>query len=156
MVVPGEPRRQAPDLEDDMTRGRIVVFGDHTPAAVQALRWAVEEADRRGSTVCVVRPFDAHARADLALEGDLVRARRDSRYRTQSWVIEAVSDLDTAVPVSVWTPDGTAADALADCAKDAELVVIGDADGTAELLASRVRELCTCPVQVGIPRPTVV
>jgi hypothetical protein len=137
-----------------MTRGRIVVFGDHTPAATQALRWSVEEAGRRGLVVHVVRPFDRIGRADLAVESDLERARLDSRYRTQSWVIEAVGDLHVQVPVSISTPDCPVAEALVNAARDAELVVIG-ADGPAsERLAERIRPLCACPVQLGAQHPT--
>ncbi len=133
-----------------MTRGRIVVLGDHTPAATEALRWAVDEAHHRGLTVHVVRPFDHGRRADLALETDLGRARLDSRYRTQSWVIEAVGDLDTGVPVTVATPDCSAADALVDAAEGAALVVLG-ADTGAEALAAQVRARSRCAVQVGVP-----
>jgi nucleotide-binding universal stress UspA family protein len=137
-----------------MTSGRVVVFGDHTPAAALALRWAVLEATRRDASVVVVRPFALEARADLALETDLERARRDSRYRTQSWVIEAVADLATSVSVAVSTPDGSAAQVLVAAAKDADLVVIG-ADGVrAQQLADAIRPLCGCPVQVGAKEPT--
>ena len=137
-----------------MTSGRVVVFGDHTPAAALALRWAVLEAIRRHASVVVIRPFDLEARADLALETDLERARRDSRYRTQSWVIEAVADLATSVSVAVSTPDGSAAQVLVAAAKDADLVVIG-ADGVrAQQLADAIRPLCGCPVQVGAKEPT--
>lgn len=139
-----------------MTRGRIVVFADHTPAAARALRWAVDEASRRGTSVFVVRPFDREARADLALETDLDRARRESRYRTQSWVIEAVSALDTSVPVAVCTPDGRTADCLADCAEDAELLVIGDEGPGGKRLAAKLRARCGCPVQVGAAQATPV
>jgi hypothetical protein len=137
-----------------MTRGRVVVFGDHTPAAAQALRWAVLEAGPRDASVEVVRPFDLEARTDLALENDLERARRDSRYRTQSWVIDAVADLAISVPVTVSTPDGSTAQALVTAAQGAELVVIG-ADGPfAQHLAETIRPLCGCPVQVGTKEPT--
>lgn len=137
-----------------MTSGRVVVFGDHTPAAALALRWAVLEATRRDASVVVVRPFDLEARADLALESDLERARRESRYRTQSWVIEAVADLATSVSVAVSTPDGSAVQVLVAAAKDADLVVIG-ADGVrAQQLADAIRPLCGCPVQVGVKEPT--
>ncbi len=131
-----------------MTRGRIVVFGDHTPGAVRALRWAVAEAERRGASVTVVRPFDPAARSDLALENDLTRARRDSRCRTQCWVIEAVGDLDTPVPVGISTPDGPAAEALARSAQTADLVVLGADGPDADALADALRPLCACPVQV--------
>lgn len=137
-----------------MTRGRVVVFGDHTPAAAQALRWAVLEAGRRDASVVVVRPFDLQARKDLSLETDLDRARRDSRYRTQSWVIEAVADLATSVPVAVSTPDGSAAQALVTAARGAELVVIGADGARAQQLADAIRPLCGCPVQIGVKEPT--
>jgi len=137
-----------------MTRGRVVVFGDHTPAAAQALRWAVREAGRHDASVVVVRPFDLQARKDLTLETDLDRARRDSRYRTQSWVIEAVADLATSVPVAVSTPDGSPVQALVQAARGADLVVIG-ADGVrAQQLADAIRPLCGCPVQLGAEEPT--
>jgi hypothetical protein len=136
-----------------MTRGRIVVFGDHTPGATQALRWSVEEAARRGLAVHVVRPFDRTGRADLALEADLERARLDSRYRTQSWVIEAVGDLHDAVPVSISTPDCSAAEALANAARDAVLVVIGAGGPDAAELVEQVRPRCDCPVQLGTEHP---
>ncbi len=137
-----------------MTRGRIVVFGDHTPGATQAVRWAVEEAGRRGLVVHVVRPFDRAARADLALENDLARARLDSRYRAQSWVIEAVGDLHTSVPVSISTPDCSPTEALVAAAQDAELVVIGADGPAAEQLAEAVRPRCACPVQLGTEHPS--
>ncbi len=137
-----------------MTRGRIVVLGEHTPAGTRALRWAVDEAGRHAGAVVVVRPFDRQARRDLALEPDLERARRDSRYRTQSWVIEAVGDLDSAVPVSVVTPDGATDAALAAAAQSAELVVIAESGEEAERLAARLRPLVPCPVQVGLRAPS--
>lgn len=137
-----------------MTRGRVVVFGDHTPAAAQALRWAVLEAGRRDASVVVVRPFDLQARKDLLLETDLDRARRDSRYRTQSWVIEAVAELATSVPVAVSTPDGSAEQALVTAARGADLVVIGADGARAQQLADAIRPLCGCPVQIGTKEPT--
>ncbi len=136
-----------------MTRGRIVVFGDHTPAATRALRWAVAAAERRGAMVVVVRPFD-RSRSDLAFESDLDRARRDSRYRTQCWVIEAVADLDTSAPVAVSTPDGSPAQALVTAAQGADLVVVGADGPAAEELAATVRAMCECPVQVGVEEVT--
>ena len=89
------------------TMERIVVGGDHTPSATSALRWAVQEAAVTGAAVVVVHAFDRSDRADLLLEKDLARARRDARYRTQSWVVEVLSDLHVEVPVIVSTPDGS-------------------------------------------------
>jgi hypothetical protein len=125
---------------------RVVVWGEHTPSATAAVRWAVTEAEQAGAAVVVVRPFDVAARADLGLERDLERARRDSRFRAQSWVVEAAADLSTSVPVVVSTPDGSAYDALAAAARDARMLVIGDHEGNHRDLAERLARACTCPV----------
>ena len=135
-----------------MTRRRIVVFGEHTPAATAALRWAIGEAEKRDAAVVVVRPFDQRGRADLALERDLDRARRDARYRTQAWVVETVDGLDTPVTISVSTPDGSAPQALVTAAQGADLVVIGDCGAESERLAATVRDVGGCQVRL-VPRP---
>jgi hypothetical protein len=121
----------------------IVVRGDHTPEAAAALRWAVAEAEHRGMDVTVVQPFDRSARADLALDRDLERARRDARFRAQSWVVAVVAELDTEVPVTVSTPDAPAFEALVDAAQDAALVVLPETD---QRLADRLTAACRCPV----------
>lgn len=129
------------------TMERIVVGGDHTPSATAALRWAVEEAGRSGAGVCVVHAFDIVGRADLALERDLDRARRDARYRTQAWVVEVLRDLETPVPVVVSTPDGSVEEALAEASRGAQMVVIGEPQrGRRHALESDLRHLCHCPV----------
>ncbi|HET9858738.1 MAG TPA: universal stress protein [Nocardioidaceae bacterium] len=140
------------------TMDRIVVGGDHTPAATAALRWAVAEASRTGACVVVVHAFDVTGRSDLALERDLDRARRDARYRTQSWVVEVLGDLDSRVPVVVSTPDGPVARTLARAGRDAQLVVIGQpGTGRHRDLAEDLSRICSCPVitvagdQVGAP-----
>ena len=129
------------------TMERIVVGGDHTPSATSALRWAVQEAAVTGAAVVVVHAFDRTDRADLLLEKDLARARRDARYRTQSWVVEVLSDLHVEVPVIVSTPDGTVEDALADAARHARMVVVGAAEGRRYRdLATALAARCACPV----------
>ena len=129
------------------TIDRIVVGGDTTPSATAALRWAVEEAARSGALVVVVHAFDIDGRADLMLERDLDRSRRDARYRTQSWVVEALGDTDLEVPVVVSTPDGSVEDALAVAATRASMVVIGvPQHGRRRDLAERLSLRCACPV----------
>lgn len=129
------------------TMERIVVGGDHTPSATAALRWAVRKAEETGACVVVVHAFDVAGRADLALERDLERARRDARYRTQSWVVEVLSDIDTSVPVIVSTPDGSVEKALADAARSAKMVVIGSPQHGRRLeLAAWLKRTCPCPV----------
>lgn len=129
------------------TMERIVVGGDHTPAASAALVWAVNEAAKTGACVAVVHAFDM-GRADLAVERDMERERRDARYRTQSWVVEVLTDLDTTVPVIVSTPDGSVEQALAEASKGAQLVVIGQPGGGRHRdLAAALARSCRCPVK---------
>ena len=129
------------------TMERIVVGGDHTPSASAALRWAVTEAAETGACVAVVHAFDRTQRADLALERDLDRARRDARYRTQSWVVEVIGDLDTSVPVIVSTPETSVESALVHAARDARMVVIGQpGNGRNRELGDRLARRCDCPV----------
>ena len=122
---------------------RIVVRGDHTPEAAAALRWAVAEAEQRGVDVTVVQPFDRSVRADLALDRDLERERRDARFRAQSWVVAAVAALDTEVCVTVSTPDAPVFEALLAAARDAALVVLPETD---QAWADRLTAACRCPV----------
>ena len=135
---------------------RIVVGGDHTPSATAALRWAIEEAARSGVSVNVVHAFDLENRADLALERDLDRARRDARYRTQSWVVEVLGQFNTSVPVVVSTPDGSVQQALVEASRGAQMVVIGKPQrGRQPGLESHLRRLCDCPVitVAATPKP---
>ena len=129
------------------TMERIVVGGDHTPAATAALRWAIHKAAQTGACVAVVHAFDVAGRADLAMERDLDRARRDARYRTQSWVVEVIGDLDTSVPVIVSTPDGGVEQLLAAAAQGAQMLVIGEPqDGPHRDLAAELSRSSGCPV----------
>lgn len=136
-----------------VSRERIVVGGDTTPSATAALRWAVQEAARkRHTSVLVVHAFDVEGRADLALERDLDRCRRDARYRTQSWVVEVLADADVEVPVLVQTPDASVEDALAAAAATASMVVVGEPQsGHRRDLAARLSQRVVCPVvTVGV------
>jgi nucleotide-binding universal stress UspA family protein len=136
-------------------RRRIVVGGDTTPSATAALRWAVEEAGRSaGCSVLVVHAFDVEGRADLALERDLDRSRRDARYRTQSWVVEVLGDTSVPVPVMVQTPDASVEDALVAASADSVMVVVGEPqNGRRRDLSARLAQRCTCPVvTVGVGR----
>lgn len=132
--------------------GRIVVGGDTTPAGSAALLHAVELARRVGCTLLVVHAFDVAGRADLAVERDLERARRDARYRTQSWVVEILGDSTSSVPVMVQTPDGRVEDALVAASRGARLVVVGEPqDDGHRALAAALAARCACPVVTVAP-----
>lgn len=132
-------------------RARIVVGGDYTPAGTAALLWAVAEAERTGSSVTVVHAFDAAERADLLLERrvdpHLTQARRDARYRTYSWVVEALAETGTSASVLVATPAGPVGDVLAEHAQDASLLVLGEPSGARHGgLPELLSRACACPV----------
>lgn len=130
------------------TMERIVVGGDHTSAASAALVWAVKEASKTGAYVAVVHAFDLVGGADPAVERDMERERRDARYRTQSWVVEVLADMDTSVPVIVSTPDGSVDQALIEASRGAQLVVIGQPEGGRHRdLAAALARSCRCPVK---------
>lgn len=128
----------------------IVVGGDRTPIGTAALCWAAREAaSRPGTSVVVVHAFDVEGRADLALERDLERCRRDARYRTQSWVIEVLRRLDLEVPVLVQTPEASVEDALAAASARAMMLVIGEPQsGRRQELVSDLAARCACPVVI--------
>jgi len=130
---------------------RVVVGGDYTPAGTAALLWAVAEAERTGSSVTVVHAFDATERADLLLDSrvdpHLSQARRDARYRTYSWVVEALAETGTSVSVLVATPAGPVGDVLAQHAQGASLLVLGEPSGTRHRgLPDLLSHACVCPV----------
>lgn len=137
-------------------RRRIVVGGDTTPTATAALRWAVDEAAHDGDcSVLVVHAFDVQGRADLALDRDLERSRREARYRTQSWVVEVLGDSEVSVPVLVQTPDGSVEDALVAASEDAVMVVVGEPQhGRRRALSHHLAERCACPVVTVGTGPT--
>jgi nucleotide-binding universal stress UspA family protein len=130
---------------------RIVVGGNHIPAGTAALRWAVGEAERTGSSVTVVHVFDPAERLDLLLERqadpDLGKVRRDARYRTYAWVVEALADAGTTVPVLVATPQGPVWEMLAAHAVGADLLGIGEPAGALHRgLPDLLAGSCACPV----------
>jgi hypothetical protein len=127
---------------------KIIVWGEHTPCAAAAVRWAVAQAAETGAEVVVVRPLDHGRRADLRLEVDLAQARRDARFRAQSWVVDVVADLEDSVPVAVSTPEDSVESALTAAAAGALMLVIGAEHEHQRDVARVVAATCACPVVV--------
>ena len=75
-------------------RPEIVVGLNHSPAAREALRWAVGEANRLRADVTVVHAVDVTERADLAMERDIAAEARQCSGRVLQWTAESV----TAMP----------------------------------------------------------
>ncbi|HEY7042252.1 MAG TPA: universal stress protein [Nocardioidaceae bacterium] len=146
--------------------GRIVVGVDASEGSAVALRWALEEARLRGSTVEVVHawhyPYLAScditgmAPAGLSL-GDLEAGERAVLDRA----VAAGGTAPEGVTVNPILADGGAAEVLLEAAVGADLLVVGSRGhgGFAGLLLGSVSEHCVhhspCPVVV-VPhgRPT--
>jgi nucleotide-binding universal stress UspA family protein len=114
-----------PDGEGPRETGRVVVGTDGSERSRPAVRWALEEGRRRGSTVTVLHswhlPFTAASPwvvtaldADEFEEG--ARLNLDGLLATED---------TSGVEVERRTVHGTAAAALIEAAADADLVVVG-------------------------------
>lgn len=142
----------------------IVVGVDGSEASRDALRWALEEARLRGSSVLAVHAWQPPAiPADVApvpmhvpaydvteLQPRLEEAARTSLDRTVSDVAGRAEDVDVRTAVI----QGAAATVLIDSSRGAELVVIGSRGrgGFAGLLlgsvSHQVAQHAACPVVI--------
>jgi nucleotide-binding universal stress UspA family protein len=140
--------------------GPIVVGVDGSPEAAAALRWALDEARLRGTTVEAVRAWmfpmaDAiHAAAADVLVRDIAQASEEQLDRA----VDDVAGLDPGVKIERRVVEGPPARVLAEAAVGAELLVVGSRGrgGFAGLLLGSVAQQCVhhapCPVVV-IRRP---
>ena len=113
-------------------RGTIVVGFDGSTHAEEALRYAVDEAGRRGLVVRVVvahEPPDAwmadYGMPLLADDGGLRRAVEDSARARVEELRGAMDAAQQAVPVEVVAVSGSAAHVLVQEAENAALLVVG-------------------------------
>jgi nucleotide-binding universal stress UspA family protein len=106
--------------------GRIVVGVDSSRTSLKALRWAVDEAALRGSSLVLVHAFP---RPELVGMTMVVTLPTDDELRQASEQVltEALTEIGGAgdVPVTHHVGAGGAASVLVEAAKDAELLVIG-------------------------------
>lgn len=104
--------------------GRIVVGMDGSDSSKQALRWAADEAERRGDTLDVVLVWDNPYR-DMWLPsgppGDPLDYLRAALGRT----VSAVLGEQPHVPIESVVVQGRAAQVLVDRARGAEMLVVG-------------------------------
>lgn len=136
--------------------GPIVVGVDGSPAAAAALRWALNEAQLRGTTVEAVRAWtfpmaDAiHAAAADILVQDIAQFSEEQLER----VVADVAGPDPAVKVERRVVEGPPARVLVDAAAGADLLVVGSRGrgGFAGLLLGSVAQQCVhhapCPIVV--------
>jgi nucleotide-binding universal stress UspA family protein len=135
----------------------IVVGIDGSEHAVEALRWAVDEAKRRNTSVTLVHSWEmpviqGRAPKDLPHETFEERAQR-----VLSEVLEKVPahhDIEVHTAITNYSP----AQALVEASRDAELVVVGSRGlgGFKGLLlgsvAQQVAHHSACPVVIVRPR----
>jgi nucleotide-binding universal stress UspA family protein len=140
--------------------GRIVVGVDDSERAAAALRWALEEAVLRGSTVEVVHAW-APPLSALPFGATLVvpvdEAAVDAAARTEldQMVAAALAQLDGPGPdVQITVLPGAPAVTLVEVSEDAELLVVGShgRTGLGRLVLGSVAMACVqhahCPVVV--------
>lgn len=141
----------------------IVVGVDGSEVSQQALRWALDDAERRGADVEAVHVYntaalyysEASIHADLGSLAD--RLREDAEDLVAGMVAEAVTGRGdrSVTPVAIDAPNP--AGVLMDRAADADLLVVGTRGhgGFAGLLLGSVSHQCVshppCPVTV-VPR----
>lgn len=134
--------------------GRIVVGVDGSASSKEALRWAADEAERRGDMLEVVLVWDNPYR-DMWLPSnppgtDTLAHFRAALRRT----LEAILGEHPAVKVDPVVQEGHPAQVLVDRAKDADMLVVGSRGhgGLAGALIGSVSFSCAahspCPVVI--------
>lgn len=124
-MSPWEPPQFSPPI-----RG-IVVGHDGSPAADDALRWAIEEARLRHCPVHVVRAWVlATAIRDTGVPYGTVPSLEECQRATERHLAESVAAVDTTgVEVHQHVVHGPSAQALMAAAADADLLVVGERGG---------------------------
>lgn len=144
---------EAEDQESLQAPPRVVVGVDGSPGADAALRWAEEEAERRGAVLVV-----AHVWSDLPT------GRRATP--TSALLADVAADLladavrsieDRKVCVEPQLRHGSPAAQLVQAARDAELLVVGSrghgavGDLVLGSVSGRCADQATCPVVIIPP-----
>lgn len=153
---------EAPATEEP-TGGRVVVGVDDSPGALHALRWALEDAARRGAVLEVVHAWNPPAFGPVDL-GPIPVPEDDEREAAGRAVLERVVERALEEPgprppeLRRVLVDDDSAPALLDRSEGADLLVLGrrGRGGFAGLLLGSVSHQCihhaACPVVV-VPPP---
>lgn len=135
----------------------ITVGIDGSPGSMTALRWALDEARHRGSTIRAVHawqlPYHQGYLSHLALER-LSQPLIDVAHETLNAALADVS-LDTeGITITPVVAEGPSARVLIDAAADADLLVVGSRGygGFRGLMLGSVSQQCAqgamCPVVI--------
>jgi nucleotide-binding universal stress UspA family protein len=142
-----------------MRGSRVVVGVDGSLAGLQALRWAVDEARRRGAELCAVRAWQLR----VAWQGaEVGQWRNEIRQEAAAGVRSAFEDALGAAPADVTVQavaaEGGVAEALIEYAcREDDLIVVGASSrrwGSRRGVAGRCLRLALCPVVV-VPAPVL-
>jgi nucleotide-binding universal stress UspA family protein len=130
-------------------RDRIVVGLDNSPAGAAALQWALREASQTDASVTVVSAFDPSTRVDLTASSDVEAEVSEHQRRVRDWVARSSPTLPADIAIRVTTPRSTVLSALADAAKGARCVVVGQPqDARHQELPTKLAGYCLCPIFV--------
>lgn len=137
---------------------RIVVGVDGSASSLEALRWAVRQAELTGATVDAViawqypAAFRGYGWGAEMMTGDINYP--EIAAKTVTGAISQAVDLDCAATVHPVVAEGHPAQVLIEAAADADLLVVGSRGhgGFADALLGSVSQYCThhapCPVVV--------
>lgn len=135
----------------------ITVGIDGSPGSLAALRWAIEDARRRGSTIRAVNawqlPYHQGYLGHLALEG-LHEPLADAAHQTLSAALADASMNTEGINITPVVAEGPPARVLINAATDADLLVVGSRGhgGFRGLMLGSVSQQCaqgaTCPVVI--------
>jgi nucleotide-binding universal stress UspA family protein len=136
---------------------KIIVGVDGSAGAEHALRWAVDEADRRHAKVVVLHAFDVNGPAGLY--SGAVFDEESVQESGQEILDQAVAHLGPEAPagLELRCVRGTASKALIDAGEEADLVVVGTRGlgGFGRLLlgsvSSQLAHHAPCPVVIVPP-----
>jgi nucleotide-binding universal stress UspA family protein len=135
-----------------MTERRVIVGVADSPSGLRALRWAVEEARRRGTVLCAVRGWRFHPPWNVP---DAHRWRADfaesARATVYAGFAQAVGGIPADLTVEVVVAEGSAGQVLVDQAGEDDLIVVGTSTWSGFFSAARYcLRHATCPV-VAVP-----
>lgn len=142
--------------QEDGNGYRIVAGVDGSPSSLEALRWAVRQAELTGGTVDAVMAWQPPSAGGFAW-GEVASDDTDYPGLAAKSLAEAVGQAvgpESTVRVRPLVVQGHPADALLDAAKGADLLVVGSRGrgGFASALLGSVSQHCTfhapCPVVV--------
>ncbi|WP_214370879.1 universal stress protein [Pseudonocardia sp. H11422] len=107
----------------------IVVGVDRSKHAVDALRWAIEEAARRGCPITVVHVWESHCvyedcRGDVAMALD-EESRRRADHLPEELLYTVLGDRQRPRELASTTCAGNPGRMLTEIAADADLLVVG-------------------------------